>query len=113
MSRKSKEFISLRCSELCLSGNPVITGLNAKTDPSVHYYNDELQRGEKACLVNCFHKTFRFLAHSNSIYTFITADKELADEIIRNIDEGTEEYEEDEETAMKNLDKINVKNSEG
>ena len=114
LSRKSKEFISLKCSELCLSGHPQITGLSKKTDPNVHYYEDELQRKEKACLVNCFHKTFRFLAHSNSIYTFLTADKELADDIIRNLDEGSSaDYEEDEVTAIKTFKEMNVKDSEG
>ena len=95
----------MRCSELCLSGNPQITGLSKKTDPSVHYYEDELQRKEKACLVSCYHKTFRFLAHCNAIYTFTTADKELADDILKNIDDGNEaDYEEDEETAIKTFD---------
>ena len=95
----------MRCSELCLSGDPRITGLTKKVDPSVHYHEDELKRKEKACIVNCYHKTFRFLVHCNAIYTFATADKELADDILKNIDDGNEkDYEEDEETALKTMD---------
>ena len=61
--RKSKEYITLKCGKLCYNKG----GSN--------YMEDDLTRFEKNCLVNCYHKTYRFLVHANTAYSFFTGDE--------------------------------------
>ena len=75
MIRKSKEFITLKCSDLCFQ----VTGNN--------FYDDELARKEKVCLVNCYHKTFRYLTHANTCYSYLTGDPQKMQEILGNENE--------------------------
>ena len=48
---------------------------------------DELSRFEKNCMLNCFHKTFRYLAHANTVFTFFTGDAEMIEEFMRSGDD--------------------------
>ena len=49
---------------------------------------DDLNRFEKNCMLNCFHKTFRYLAHANTVFTFLTGDEEMIEEFMRSGDES-------------------------
>ena len=69
MVRKSKEFITLKCGDLCF-----------KTQKN-NFFDDELARNEKVCLLNCYHKTFRYLTHANTAYTYFTGDPETMKDI--------------------------------
>ena len=62
-SRKYKEHITLACAERCLT----------------NFREDDLTRSETRCLHNCFHKYYRFLAYSNTLYTYLVADGEMRD----------------------------------
>ena len=86
LSRKAKEFITMRCARTCFSTN---VGAGASVQAAeyaynrddlsggkLHYQDDELSRLEKQCLVSCFHKTFKFLSHGNTVYTFLSGSKE-------------------------------------
>ena len=63
--RKSKEYLTLKCGKLCF---------NKGTDD---YIEDDLTRFEKNCLLNCYHKTFRYLVHANTAFAFFTGDQEM------------------------------------
>ena len=65
MSRKYKELITLGCAEKCVT---IIGG-------------DDLSRKENQCLQSCFHKYYRYLAYSNSLYTYLIADSEVSKQI--------------------------------
>jgi hypothetical protein len=77
--RKSKEYITLKCGKLCYNKG----GSN--------YMEDDLTRFEKNCLINCYHKTFRYLVHANTAYSFFTGDEELLKELTpqEDIDTGS------------------------
>ena len=68
--RKSREFITLKCSNLCF---------NKGGD---NFLEDDMTRFEKNCMLNCFHKTFRYLVHANTVYSFLTGDPEMIQEFI-------------------------------
>ena len=70
MVRKSKEYITIKCGSLCFDK----TGNN--------FFDDELARKEKTCLLNCYHKTFRYLTHANTAYTFFTSDPEMLKDLM-------------------------------
>ena len=59
-SRKYKEHITLGCAERCMK----------------NFKEDDLTRTETKCLNNCFHKYYRYLAYSNTLYTYLTMDSE-------------------------------------
>ena len=40
------------------------------------FKDDDLSRSENKCLTSCFHKYYRYLAYSNTLYTFLVADEE-------------------------------------
>lgn len=61
-SRRSREFITLKCGELCFQAS------------RERFKDDELSRFEKTCLLNCFQKTFNYLAFANSTYTYLSTD---------------------------------------
>ena len=65
MSRKYKELITLGCAEKCVT---LIGG-------------DDLSRRENQCLQSCYHKYYRYLAYSNSLYTYLTANQEVSKQI--------------------------------
>jgi hypothetical protein len=54
-SRKYKEQITVDCSLRCLRS----------------FKEDDLNRNEMTCLVNCYNKYYRYLAYSNSLYTYL------------------------------------------
>ena len=62
MIRKSKEFITLKCGSLCF---------NKGGD---NYFEEEMTGKEQRCMLNCFQKTFRYLAYANTVQTFLTGD---------------------------------------
>ena len=72
MIRKNKEFITLKCSSMCF---------NQMGD---NYFEEDLNRNEKNCLANCFHKTFRYLAYANTVHTFFTGDPEVIKGLMDN-----------------------------
>ena len=47
----------------------------------------------------CFHKTYRYLAYANSLYSFLTADAETTKEII----EASKDEDEQAEEAMQEM----------
>ena len=59
-SRKYQEEIVMTCSQKCMRG----------------FHDDDLERSEKACLQNCFHKYYRFLMYSSSIYHYLSKEGE-------------------------------------
>ena len=66
--RKYKELITLGCADKCLTKES--------------YHVDDLTRVETDCFKNCFHKYYRYLAYSNSLYTYLTtkeSDEHTAD----------------------------------
>ena len=69
INRKNKEFMAMHCGTRCFS----------RTDP--HYLQDSLSAKEKQCLAQCFHKTFCYLTHANTVYSYLTADQDLLEEI--------------------------------
>ena len=39
-----------------------------------NFRDDDLTRAENKCLTECFHKTYRYLAYCNTLYSFLIAD---------------------------------------
>ena len=62
-SRKYREQINLMCTERCL-----------KT-----FRDDDLTRTEINCLIACYNKSYRYLAFSNALYTYMIGGKEVDD----------------------------------
>ena len=79
MVRKSKEFITLKCGDTCF---------NKRGD---NYLDEDMSRLEKTCMLNCYHKTFRYLIHANTVYTYFTADQEVLQEYMGNGPDKLEE----------------------
>ena len=71
--RKYKEQITLQCSDRCLTS----------------YREDDLTRGEMNCLVNCYNKSYRFLAYSSTLFTYLVSGdpSKIDDHIKQNYDE--------------------------
>merc|ERR1712060_144232 len=63
-SRKYKEQITLVCGEKCLRPAEMMSG------------SDELVRGETTCMTQCFHKYYRYLAYSNTLFTYLVANED-------------------------------------
>lgn len=38
------------------------------------FREDDFTRGETDCFTNCFHKHYRYLAYSNTLYSYLTSD---------------------------------------
>ncbi len=72
-NRKYKEIITLGCSDKCLQ----------------NFREDDLTRTEMNCMLNCFNKYYRFLAHSNNVYNTITNSEEVMSKM--GIKDGSEE----------------------
>ena len=64
-SRKYKERVTLGCAQRCLA----------------NFKEDDLTRTETRCLHNCFHKYYRYLAYSNGLYSYLTADNDVKEGI--------------------------------
>ena len=47
MIRKSKEYISLRCTKSCFAGGSVRAGERGTDQTKLHFYDDSLSRAEK------------------------------------------------------------------
>ena len=66
--RKYKEQITLQCADRCLTS----------------YREDDLTRGEMACLVNCYNKSYRYLAYSSTLFTYlVSGDPNKVDDHIK------------------------------
>lgn len=65
-SRKYKEVINLNCADRCLT----------------NFRDDDLNRTEMNCLINCYNKYYRYLAFSNTLYTFLVHGEKV-DEHLR------------------------------
>ena len=85
MSRKYKELITLGCAEKCVT---IIGG-------------DDLSRRENQCLQSCFHKYYRYLAYSNSLYTYLTANQEVSKQIEEQVNGPSEEEQNEEMENMR------------
>ena len=46
------------------------------------YPDDDLSRSENKCLSNCFHKYYRYLSYSNTLYSYLVADEDADKKII-------------------------------
>ena len=79
MVRKSKEFITLKCGDTCF---------NKKGN---NYFDEDMSRQEKLCMVNCYHKTFRYLVYANTAYTYFTSDPDVIKDYMG---EGEDKFEE-------------------
>lgn len=77
-TRKYREQITLNCANKCLS--------------KVNFREDDLSRSETECHTNCFHKHYRYLAYSNTLYSYLTSEQ--ADEHV---------YEEEKEVPKEEL----------
>lgn len=67
-SRKYKEAITLGCAERCLMEQG--------------FREDTLSPDENTCLQNCFHKYYRYLAYSNSLYSYLISEGGSADDYV-------------------------------
>ena len=68
-ARKTREIITTGCTKQCLG--------------KAGFYKDDLTRSETECLTNCFHKFYRYLTYSNTLYTYLTsADRDSIQESI-------------------------------
>ena len=67
-SRKYRELISLKCAERCLQ--------------PLSFREDDLSRSETNCFQNCFHKTYRYLAYSNTFYSYLVSESGAADDFV-------------------------------
>ena len=65
--RKYKEIITLNCLDKCLKS----------------FREDDLTRNELNCLNNCYHKYYRHLAYSNTVYQVLTSGDEIKDLLAR------------------------------
>ena len=71
-NRKNKEFISMLCAEHCLK----------KAEQS--FLDDRLNQTEKRCLAQCFHKTYSYLVHANTVYTYMTTDEDTFNKAVED-----------------------------
>ena len=60
-SRKYREELTINCANKCFKD----------------MRSDDLSRMESHCLVNCFHKHYRYLAYSNTLYSMMVSDGAL------------------------------------
>ena len=73
-----------------------------------NYYEEDMTIAEKRCMSQCFHKTYTFLVHANSVFSYMTADQETLDKVMAE----QQEDEEDELTQGVGTDKV-LKTPEG
>ena len=90
MSRKYKELITLGCADKCVT---MIGG-------------DDLSRRENQCLQNCFHKYYRYLAYSNTLYTYLTADAETSKMIEESVNGEEDDENSDEMERMRQMQEL-------
>ena len=77
-SRKYKEQVTLGCAQHCLQT----------------YREDDLTRAENKCMHQCFHKYYRYLAYSNTLYQYLIADQDMDKQITESVmDEGEQELD--------------------
>ena len=86
-SRKYKEQITLNCAQRCVK----------------NFREDDLSRSETKCLSQCFHKTYRFLAYSNALYSYLVADSEMDHAIIQSTKDEDQVMSEEMEAEEKKL----------
>ena len=92
MARKSKEYLTLHCAQHCFNKDRAQLVEEGTADGQNRvYYQDEMTRMEKACMISCFHKSFRYLAHANSIYTLLTSDSKAQKDILEQYKDQNEE----------------------
>jgi hypothetical protein len=60
-SRKFKEELTINCANKCFKD----------------MRSDDLSRVESTCLINCFHKHYRYLTYANTLYSFLISDGSL------------------------------------
>ena len=72
--------MTLHCAELCFNKDKSQLADKGGATNQL-YLQDDMTRIEKACMINCFHKSFRYLAHANSVYALLTANQETQKEI--------------------------------
>ena len=77
-SRKYRELITMKCAERCLRS----------------FRDDDLTRAENKCLTMCYHKSYRYMSYTNTLYSYLTANQELD----RDIKESTMEEPDDDES---------------
>lgn len=74
-SRRSKEFVTLKCGELCFRTS------------RERFKDDDLSRYEKACLLNCYQKTYNYLAFANTTFTYLTTSTDKLNDILGTTEE--------------------------
>ena len=90
--RKYKEQITLQCSDRCLTS----------------FREDDLTRGEMSCMVNCFGKSYRYLAFSNTLYTYLVSGSpgQIDDHIRDNYEDSIMSIGEEEQPPMQEPPKM-------
>ena len=73
-SRKYREVITIGCADKCL--------LQQKIGANASFREDTIAPLESQCLQSCFHKYYRYLAYSNTLYTYLINDEGKADEFV-------------------------------
>ena len=64
-----------------------------------NFREDDLTRTEINCLVNCFNKTYRYLAYSNSVYTYLIGGKHVEEYMSGQGDDYIDEKDLEKEKA--------------
>ena len=87
-ARKTREIITTGCAKHCLG--------------KAGFYKDDLTRAETDCLTNCYHKYYRYMTYSNTLYTYLTSDNR------ESIQESINQWEDDEESPEPKLTREEV-----
>ena len=67
--RKYREQVTLGCAKRCLK--------------EYGFREDDLSKNETSCLQDCFHKYYRYLAYSNTLYTYMV--EEASDAVLEEV----------------------------
>ena len=92
ISRKSKEYLNMHCSSHCFN--------KEKGKVEKPYDHDEMTRFEKSCMISCLHKSYRYLAHANSIFSVLSANQDNQKDILDQFKEDINEEPTYQEAVM-------------
>jgi hypothetical protein len=55
-------------------------GCSKKCLTEFGYRDDDISKSENVCLQNCFHKYYRYMAYSNTLYSFLISTEKDTEE---------------------------------